>query len=160
MSKSKQQPKKDPLNKDKARMRQKIDTMINNGRSEITTKKQLEKYPIGSLVSYMNTGGIFRIGGYIKRFDDEYFVYSTIDFSKNIRVKYKFVSKIWAGDVYKCKNDIVSIIPSTNKKTKHSVKLGNVVVYYARDNSVLGHYTHTEKYQRMVKWYETFGSDN
>lgn len=148
-----------PRVQSKTGIRLKTDTLIENGRKEILTKKQLEKYPIGSLISYLNTHGVFRIGGYLKRFDDEYFVYTTVDFDKNIKVKYKCVSKMWVGSVYKCKNDVVSLIQCTNKKTKHYAKIGNITVYYTRDKNAIGRYLRTEKYQRMLKWYEKFGTN-
>lgn len=178
MSKSTSSIKRNNLNKDTIRLRIKIDTMIKNGRKEIIVqdpladsssndkrkilelaKKQLESYPIGSLISYMNTQGIFRLGGYIKRFDNEWFVYTTTEFDKNIKVRYQYVQKMWVGNVYKCKNDVVSIVPATNKKTKFSAKIGNVVVCYARDNYVLQSYTYTHKYELMTKWYEKFGAN-
>jgi hypothetical protein len=145
------------INKDKAALTAKIMTLIENGREEITTKEQLQEFPIGSVISYMNKAGIFKPAGFIKRFDDDYFVYITPDFEKCIRVKYKQVKKIWVGNVYVTRNDIVSIVPSDNKKTKFVAMVGDVPVYYGRDNASLKRFLCTNKYKKMQQWYDIFG---
>lgn len=147
------------INKCKLRLATKIDDMKNNGRKEITSKEELEKYAIGSLISYLNKRGIFRTAGYLQSFGDDYFIYLTVDFSIKKKVWYKNVDKMWVGDVYKTKNDLVSIIPSTNKKTKIVAKIGGIAVYYTTNSNVLKRYMHSQKYQRMVKWYEIFGGN-
>lgn len=146
----------EPINRDKPALNLKIARLKNNGRKEITTKDELEKFPIGSLISYMNKSGIFKTAGYIWNFGDDYFIYLTADFTKKYRVKYKNVLKMWVGNVYKTSNDIVSVVPSTNKKTKLVAKIGKVPVYYTTNRNTLNRFMHTEKYQRMVKWYEIF----
>ncbi len=147
----------EPINRDKPALNLKIARLKNNGRKEITTKEALENFPIGSLVSYMNKSGIFKTAGYIRKFDDDYFIYLSADFSKKYRVRYKNVLKMWVGNVYKTSNDLVSIVPSTNEKTKLVAKIGKVPVYYTKNRNTLNRYMHTDKYQRMIKWYEIFG---
>jgi len=137
----------------------KIARLKKNGRKEITTKEALEKFPIGSLISYMNKSGIFKTAGFICKLSDDYFIYLSADFSKKYRVRYKNVLKMWVGDVYKTSNDIVSIVPSTNKKTKLVAEIGKIPVYYTTNRNTLNRFMHTEKYQRMIKWYEIFGDD-
>jgi hypothetical protein len=156
---SKNKPKIEPINRNKAVLSAKIESMIKNGRKEITTKKQLEKFPIGSLISYFNNENIYRSGGYIKKFGDDYFVYLTSDFERNVRVRYKNVSKMFAGNVYETKNDVVSIVPSKAKKSKHFAKIGDTVVLYATTATLVTRYEHTQKYLRMKKWHELFGDE-
>ena len=100
---------------DKASTAAKIDTIIENGRKEITTKKQLEKFPIGSLISYMNIDDRFRTGGFIIKFATDYFIYITPDFSTKYRARYSHILKMWAGNVYNTKNDIVIIVASSQE---------------------------------------------
>lgn len=147
----------EPINKLKAALLLKISTMKKNGRKEIKTKEELEEYPKGSLISYMNTSGIYRSAGYIDKFEDESFIYLSSDFKTRYRVRYMYVKKMWVGDVYKTEKDLVSIIPSTNKKTKFFAKVGDVVVYYATDSTMIGRFQNTQKYLRMMKWYERYG---
>lgn len=148
----------EPINKDKAALLSKISTLIENGRQEITTKGELEQFPLGSLISYMNTQGIFRTAGFIDKFEDESFIYLDIDFATRRRVQYIYIKKMWVGKVNETKNDIVSIIPSTAEKTKHFAKIGDIVVYYSNRPAMISRFKHTQKYQRMVKWYERYGN--
>src|SRR5262245_40366681 len=94
---------------EKARLEGKIVSFIENGRKEITTKKQLEKYPVGSLISYINKANVFKLGGFILKFSDDYFIYIKPDFQTKIRARYKNIKKMWVGDVYKVKNDLISL---------------------------------------------------
>ncbi|AEQ32559.1 hypothetical protein [Megavirus chiliensis] len=146
----------EPINKNKAMLSAKIESLIENGRKEIKRQKELEKYPIGSLISYFNKDGVFKIGGFIKNFGDDNFVYLSSDFEKNIRVRYCNVDKMYVGDVFKTKNDIVSIVPYTKTKTNFPVKIGDVVVYYGKNNTMSRRFMHTQKYKRMDQWYKIF----
>lgn len=148
------------VNKVKAVLLAKIETLIEYGRTEITTKEELEEYPIGSIVSYTNKNGIFKSGGFIIKFEDDYFIYITLDYSCKFRVRYKNINKMWVGDIYQVKNDVVSIIPTTNAKTNFKAKIGDVIVYYAKDNFGLKRFKNTQRYRNMVKWYEYFGGEN
>ncbi|QGR54398.1 hypothetical protein [Moumouvirus maliensis] len=150
----------DPINKNKAMLSAKIESMLENGRKEIKKQKELEKYPIGSLISYFNKDGIFKVAGFIKKFGDDYFVYLSSDFEKSIRVKYQNVDKMYVGDVYKTKNDFVSIVPYAGNKTNFPVKIGDVVVYYGKNNTMARRFMHTQKYQRMEQWYKIFGENS
>lgn len=148
----------EPVNNNPVALKVKISNLIKNGRKEITTKDELEEYPIGALISYITKKGIFRSGGFIDKFEDKSFIYlSAIDFKTRVRVKYSSIQKMWAGDVYKTKNDTVSIIPSTNKQSKYFVKIGDVVVYYAPDSTMITRFKCTKKYDRMIKWHERYG---
>lgn len=132
--------------------------MKNNGRKEITTVNELKKYPVGSLISYMNKFGIFKSAGFLWRVDDDNFIYLNLDTNKKFRVRFKNVDKMWVGNVYNVKDDIVSIIPSTKNKTSKPVTIGKINIYYAKDKYDYNRYLCTKKYKLMKKWYEVFGS--
>ncbi|BCS83785.1 hypothetical protein QLL95_gp0338 [Cotonvirus japonicus] len=143
----------------KARIAVKISDYVENGRQEIlgpNIKKEIEKFPIGSLISYTNKLGEFRQGGFIVKFGDEYFIYLMPDFETKYRVKYKNVDKLWVGDVHKTKNDIVSIVKTSQKKTRFPVKFDDVLIYYAVDSYDVKRYKKTKKYENMTKWYDYF----
>lgn len=148
----------EPVNNNPVALKLKISKLIKCGRKEITTKEELEEYTKGALISYITKKGIFRSAGFIDKFEDESFIYlSVIDFKTRVRVKYSSIQKMWVGDVYKTKNDTVSIIPSTNKQSKYFVKIGDVIVYYAPDSTMINRFKCTQKYDRMIKWHERYG---
>ena len=136
----------------------KIQTMIDHGRERITTKEQLEKYPIGSLISYMTNSGTFKAGGFIIGYADEYFTYVTPDYQSKRRVRYHNVKTMWAGDVYKVRGDLVSITETKEEPTEYPVKIGDVVVHYA-DRPYHCAYTETERFRRMYRWWIWFGTE-
>lgn len=136
----------------------KIATMIENGRKEITTKDELEEFPPGSLISYMNKNNVFKIGGFITEFEDDSFIYINTDFSHKYRVYYQNILKLWVGDVFVTKNDIVSLVKATQKKTNFPVKIGQIIVYYAKNNFDVKRFMNTEKYQKYINWVNYFAS--
>ena len=72
--------KNDSINRDKAALSIRLSNMKKNGRKEITTKTELEKFPTGSLISYTNNKGVFRSAGFIDKFEDESFIYMDSNF--------------------------------------------------------------------------------
>ena len=150
----------EPINKNKSLVKAKIKSMKKNGRKEITTTTQLKKFPVGSLISYMNKKGEFRSGGYLWKCEEDNFIYISVKTKQKIRVKVKNVEKIWVGIVYNVKNDIISITASTKEKTNKPVLIGNVPVYYAKDNYDYNRYICTDKYKIMKKWYKTFNNEH
>lgn len=144
------------VNKSKAILATKISNLLDYGRTEVTTRKQLEKYPIGSLISYMNTKNIFKIGGFIVKFANEYFIYIKPDFTKKYRVRYKNVQKMWVGNVYKVRGDIVSLAKTNQKPTNFEVIIGDIIIYYARRTFDKKRFMNTEKYKTMLLWYNYF----
>lgn len=150
---------KDIINKLNAQDITKINNLIERGRVEISTKKQLEKYQLGSPISYLNRNNIIKQGGYLYKFGDEWFIFITTDFSSKIRVRYKNVSKMWVGDVYKTNGDIVNL-STKQSKTNFPVKIGDTVVHYAPNTFKMKRFMNTEKYQQMVKWYDYFINKN
>ncbi|AYV85582.1 MAG: hypothetical protein Satyrvirus24_6 [Satyrvirus sp.] len=148
--------KPETINKSPALMEAKIEKLLENGRKEIKTKEELEKFPIGSIFSYINKNGIFKNGGFIIKFLDDYFIYITIDFMTKYRVRYNNIEKMWVGDPRKIKNDVISLMPAIQKPTNFEVKLGKTVVYYAPRDRDKKRFTKTNKYKIMEKWYKTF----
>ena len=108
MSKTTRKPNKDVI-------KIKIKKMIRNGRKEITSKEELEEFPIGSLISRMNNNNVFKPCGFITKFSDDHFIYITPDLSNKYRVRYDTVQKMWVGNPFKCTNDIVSIVKTKQK---------------------------------------------
>ena len=134
----------------------KVKTMIEYGRKEITTREELEEFPIGSLISYVNKDNAFRHGGFIIKYTEEYFNYITVDFQTKYRVRYVNVRKMWVGDVYKVTKDIISLVATTQNKTNFPIKVDDIIVYYAKNNFDVKRYTSTVKYETMTKWCEYF----
>lgn len=147
----------EPINKNKALLKSKIKTMIKNGRAEITSMEELSEFPPGSIISYMNTNGIYRSGGFLIKSTDDYFVYLKLDISQKIRVRVRCVDKIWIGNVHNITNDIISLVPTNKPKTSNPVKIGKNIIYYAKDKYDHNRFLCTQKYQIMIKWYNIFG---
>ena len=134
----------------KAVMATKINNLIKDGRIEITNKKQLEKYPIGSAISYLNINNIFRSGGFITKFCEDYFIYVLPDFETRYRARYSHIQKMWV------KNTI--IVPTTKeKKTNFPVKINEIIVYYGVDNFDAQRFQNTDKYKKIILWGQYFG---
>lgn len=145
---------KNVLRKDFIKAR--ISKMIKNGRKEITTKEELEEFSIGSLISYITNNNIFKPGGFIIDFADDYFIYITHDFLQKYRIRYINIKKMWAGDPFIVTNDIVSLVKSSQKKTNFPVKIGDITVYYGQKNFDKDRFRNTDKYQLYLKWYNYF----
>jgi len=132
-------------------------SLIEHGRKEITEQNQLKKFPIGSSISYSSKTNAFKPGGFIWKIADDNFIYLNLDTDKKFRVQMKNVDKIWVGSVYDVKNDVVSLVKTTKKKTINPVKVGGIVVNYTKNKYDYERYICTHKYKLMKKWYETFG---
>lgn len=158
MSKTNKKDSKPSRKIEKARLESKIESFIENGRSEITTKKQLEKYPIGSLISYMTNSNIFKLGGFIVKFANDYFIYITPDFKTKYRARYKNIKKMWAGDVYEVKNDLISFVKTSQKKTNFEIRVNDIIIFYARSSFDARRFKCTEKYKRLVLWNDYFNN--
>ncbi|BCS83766.1 hypothetical protein QLL95_gp0357 [Cotonvirus japonicus] len=152
--------------KNKAAFAVKISNLLEYGRKEITlhnknqilsaSKQEFEKFPIGSLVSYMNIKNEFKQGGFIIKFSDDYFIFITLDFKTKYRVKYANVLTLWVGDVYHLSNDLMSLKKTSQNKTNFPVKIGKSIVYYGKNNFDKNRFLNTEKYKRMNDWYNYF----
>ena len=142
---------------DKATINAKIDNFIEYGRKQITTKKQLEQFPIGSLISYTNIDGDFRVGGYIFSFHDDFFIYFTHDFSAKRIGKYRRIVTMWVGDVFSTVNDFVSITPSQQSKTSNfPVIVNDITLYYAKNSFDAKRFKNTDKFKRIQSWCDIF----
>lgn len=150
----------EPINKNKALLEAKINTFIENGRVEITTIDELKEYPIGALISYMNTSKIFKSAGVLIKIGDDYFIYLNLETDQKFKVWMANVYKMWVGKVYKVKNDLVSLIKSDKKETSNPVIIGNIPIYYAKDGYDRKRFCCTLKHKLAQKWYELFGEAN
>lgn len=134
----------------------KISGFLENGRIEISSKKELEKFPIGSVISYTNKFDQLKSGGFIIKFSHDYFIFITPDFSTKYRVRYFNVSKMWVGDVYKIHNDIVSFAGTSQKKTNFSVTVNNIIVYYGSNTFDMKRFMSTQRYKNLINWHNYF----
>ena len=134
----------------------KINNFIKHGRKEITTQEELEKFPIGCIISYTNRNNHFKQGGFIIKFADEYFIYITHDFSTKYRVRYVNISKMWVGNVFKIRNDFISFTTTTQKKTKFPVELNGIIIYYGASSYDVTRFMNTDRYKNLFNWYKYF----
>lgn len=130
--------------------------MLSRGRHEVTTRKQLEKYPIGSLISYTDKTGIFKYGGNLCKINKDWFVFKALDFDKKVR--FVNVDKMWVGDVFEVTGDTISFKKPENE-TKYPVTIGKHIVYYGTRLSCSKEFKATQKYERMLQWYDYFHSN-
>jgi len=149
----------DNVHINKAVLRLKINTMIENGRTEITNMKKLKKFPIGSLISYINSSGVFKVGGFLTAVRVDSFSYIDPDFQSRRRVKLNKIDKAWVGSVYDVSNDFVSIIPTSQSETNFPVIVQDIVIFYATTSYNKKRFQNTLKYLRIQKWIDYF-SDN
>ena len=140
---------------DNTSIKVRINKLLSHGRVEITTRKELQKYPIGSLISHIDDHGIFKLGGYLCRVEKDSFVYKTLDFDQKIRARFDNIKKMWVGDVFEVTGDYISF-KNTTPKTNYPVSIGKYIVYYCKQNGDRDRYTVTNKYERMVKWHKYF----
>lgn len=84
------------------------------------------------------------------------FAYISLDFSTKFRVRYNNVSIMWVGDVYKIRNDFVSMAKTKQKKTNFPVKLGGVTIFYAQNNYDVKRFMCTDRYVNLLNWYNYF----
>lgn len=126
----------------------------------LRAKQEIKKCKSGTLISYELKDGRYSKGGFLLESDQKYFVYYWLTFTKRYRVKYKAISKLWLGDVYKVNEDFISFKKAEiSAKLKCPIKIGNVIVKYVKDNYCRKRFMVTERYKTMVKWYEIFGKD-
>ena len=144
----------------KAETEVKIDNLINYGRKEIKTKSELEKFPIGSLISYTNNNNEFRIGGFIVKFASDYFIYITLDFKTKYRVKYKNIHKMWIGDVYKVNGDFISMKKTTQTPTNFKVEIDGIILYYGKAKFFADRFMKTQKFKTLIMWHDYFKQKN
>lgn len=130
--------------------------LLECGREAVMTKEQLETYPIGSSISYLNSSCEFQQGGFIIKYADEWFAFITPEFDLKVRVRYTNVLKMWVGNVFKTTDDIVSITRTKQKKTNFPVMIGNIPVFYGRKSYYAIRFRFTERYRRMADWHNYF----
>lgn len=125
----------------------KIKELLDSGREEIKTKRQLSEFPLGSLVSYVTKDGLYRSGGFLRTIQDKYFALQGGNSTNPISFSVQFdnIAKMYVGSPVKLAN-------RTDKKTNFEVKIGNKVVYYAKSNYDAKRFKSTQKYKRMLNY--------
>ncbi len=97
------------INKDQKLINKHIGKLKKKGRIEISKKKELENFPLGSLVSYVTNEGKYRSGGFLKAIKDEYFVLQggTQEHPISFCVQFKNIDKIYVKnkETYEDNND-------------------------------------------------------
>ena len=63
----------------------------------LSIKSELEKYPLGIIISYINNKNIFRPGGIILKYNPDYFIYMEAGLQTKYRARYSHINKIWIG---------------------------------------------------------------
>lgn len=138
-------------------LKTKINSLLKNGRKQIPpSKKQLSKFPIGSLISHINNNNVFKHGGFLTKITNLYFIYLAPDFTNKFRVRFKNIKKIFVGSVYTTHNDLISIVKTKQKKTNFLITINGTIVYYAQKNFDRNRFKNSKRFQLMVQWYKYF----
>lgn len=145
---------------DKASIDMKTKRLIQNGRVMVTSKKELEQFPIGSLISHQYNQNLFIKGGFIIKFGDDYFNYITLDFNKKYKVRYCNLEKMWVSSVFECRNDYVSIIKSDKFPTKYSVTICDIPIYFGNTSYDIKRFKSTDRYRLLLQWCDYFLPDD
>ena len=149
----------DVINRNSSEVAARIYMLKQKGRVEITTKEELEKYSIGSLISYLNNKNKYKTAGFITKFASKYFIYVTPDFNNKYRVRYANIKKMWIGDVYTVASDVISFSESKQKPTNFPVNVNGINVYYGKATFDKIRYINTIKYKRLIEWCKYFNID-
>lgn len=133
-----------------------IASYIKKGRCEITCYQDLKKFKKGHLISYLNIYGELKRAGFLLHVKKDYFVYLGLDLKTKKKVRYQFVDKMYVGDVYQVKNDIISLFPTIKKPTKYPLIVDGIVINYFTSEFAKKMYEYTQKHQILIKWIEIF----
>lgn len=139
-----------------ADIRHKIADLIGYGRKEITTRKELSKFPIGSLISYMSNDNILKLGGYLLSVESSWFIYITYDLNIKVRVRFENITKMFVGDVNDVYGDYISMMKAKQTPTNYHVKIGKRIVFYGVSSYKCTRFKSTAKYERTLQWYNYF----
>jgi|WetSurMetagenome_2_1015567.scaffolds.fasta_scaffold38657_3 hypothetical protein len=140
------------INNNKGVFKAKINTLLKNGRKKITTRDQLLIYPLGSLVSYVTTDGLYRSGGFLRAIKKKYFALQGGTPAKPISfcVQFQNIKAMYVGTP-------VRLLNRTPRVTNYKVKIGKTTVYYAKDNFDKTRFMNTKRYKDMKNWYDIYG---
>lgn len=149
------------INQDPELVQGKIDALLAKGAKEITKPKfediEKMKNELGGrlLISYILLDGTYRSGGFLTANSNYYFVIlggqttNRISFS----VQYANVKAVYVRKVNKrSDNKPIKPVATQHDKTRFPVKVGNIVVYYAKDNFDRTRFKNTHKYANMLKY--------
>lgn len=141
-------------NTNKAIIAARIKTLIDNGYIKIHTKDELSEYPFGSLICYVTIKGLFKKGGYLKSINNKNFDLDDIELENDepISVPFDKVKTMYVGNPLKLTN-------RTKIETNFPVKIGDEIIYYAKDNFDKRRFKSTNRYKLLKKWYNLYGDD-
>ena len=142
-------------------VQEKIQNLLNKGATVVENPTYLAledlKENLGKrlVISYILKNGSYRSGGFLTANSDYYFVILGGQITNRISfsVQYSNVKTLYVRVVNK-KNAKKPIKPiaTTHPKTPYGVKVGNIVVYYAKDNFDKRRFMNTQKYSNMLKY--------
>lgn len=151
------------INTDDTLVQQKIQEMLDKGATKIEKPKyhKLEelKETLGNrlFISYITKKGAYRSGGFLTANSEHYFVLlggqatNKISFS----VQYSKIQAIYVRKVKaKTSKKYIKPVPSAHEKTKYVVKVGDVPVYYGKDNFDKNRFMSTKKYAGMMRYHK------
>jgi hypothetical protein len=120
--------KKNNITKDEVET--KIISLIESECEEITTKDELETYKLGSLISYLTSSNVFKLGGLITIFKEEYFIYDKLNSSTRYRVRYCNIIKMWVGDFVKLKHKLTRLVNSASQTSHSKIDIDKIEIVY------------------------------
>lgn len=134
----------------KASLQAKIETLIKNNRVKIKTRKQLKKYPLGSLISYIKIDGTYRKGGFLENIDKEYFTFQEGD--EPFTELFENIKEMYVG------SPVRKLNRKSSKKSNFPIKIGEDIIYYAKDNFDKSRFMNTSRYKKLEEWHNKYKS--
>jgi len=139
-----------------------IDMLLNQGRDEVINPTDLEKYPKGSVVSYVNKNGKFRHGGLLVGLTEDYIILRSMQNLKDMRdlcIKLNNINAFYIIDP----RNVTSKTRSFSfrhiddaESCKYTVKIGDTIVFKGRDTYDAERYKTTRKYKNQLEYYDQF----
>lgn len=111
-------------------------------------KKELSEIGMGTFIICMKKRSLNKQCGFLILLSESSF---TIKENENeMEILYEEVTNIKIKEI--------SITMTKGKATYYPIKIGEVIVYYARNKSDMERYLLSSKYMRMAEWYNLFES--
>jgi hypothetical protein len=145
------------INSDKKKLDMKLMKMKEQGRvivegDEDEMIKEMENFPKHVHICYVTKENQYRCGGFLRKLvnneKEQYFVLFVPDKRLSFPVQFKNVKSLYIKAIQR---KGVEITPTDKPETKFPVKLGDIVVYYAKDAYDRRRFMTTEKFKNMEK---------
>jgi hypothetical protein len=145
------------INSNPKLVQEKINRLLKLGATVIENPKYSDiedvKEKLGKrlIISYILKDGKYRSGGFLTANSDYYFALlgGQIGAKISFSVQYSNVKTIYVRKITK---KPVKPVQTEHPKTKYPIKVGKIVVYYARDNYDRRRFMNTQKYAQMLKY--------